>query len=147
MPERTKATAASRTDGAALDLSKRDLTLDLARVFCVLLVVVIHLLFVGVDTEARSGIALERPLEAQSWFPVATWFGQIMPLFFVVGGFASMTAWRSLQRRGGNGADYVKSRVLRLAQPTCPLFVFYVVAITAGLLLIRLAGALSFEVL
>ena len=58
-----------------------------------------------------------------------------------------MTAWRSLQRRGGDGPDYVKSRVLRLAQPTFPLFCFYVVAIGAGLLLINLTGALAFEVL
>jgi fucose 4-O-acetylase-like acetyltransferase len=134
-----------RSERAALDLSKRDLTLDLARVFCVLLVVVIHLLMVGVRTE--GGIALERPLEAQPWFPLATWAGQIMPLFFVVGGFASMTAWRSLQRRGGDADDYVKSRVLRLAQPTFPLFVFYVIAIGAGLLIIAATGALPFDVL
>jgi fucose 4-O-acetylase-like acetyltransferase len=137
--------ATKRTERAALDLSRRDLTLDLARVFCVLLVVVIHLLMVGVRTE--GGIALERPLEAQPWFPHVTWVGQIMPLFFVVGGFASMTAWRSLQRRGGDADDYVKSRVLRLAQPTFPLFVFYVVAIGAGLLIIAATGALPFEVL
>ena len=35
---------------SSIDLSKRDLTLDLARVFAVLLVVVIHLLEVGVGT-------------------------------------------------------------------------------------------------
>ncbi|HEV7741149.1 MAG TPA: acyltransferase [Pseudolysinimonas sp.] len=139
--------ATERSNAAAIDLSRRDLTLDLARVFCVLLVVVIHLLFVGVNTHGPSGIALERPLEAQEWFPIATWFGQIMPLFFVVGGFASMTAWRSLRRRGGDGADYVRSRVLRLAQPTFPLFCFYVVAIGAGLILIDATGALSFDVL
>ncbi|CAN5553888.1 acyltransferase family protein [soil metagenome] len=135
------------TDRGAIDLSKRDLTLDLARVFCVLLVVVIHLLMVGVNTQSPSGITLERPLEAQPWFAMVTWFGQIMPLFFVVGGFASMTAWRSLQRRGGDGAGYVKSRVLRLAQPALPLFVFYVVAIGVGLIIINATGALSFELL
>jgi Acyltransferase family len=139
--------ATKQSERAAIDLSRRDLTLDLARVFCVLLVVVIHLLMVGVNTEAPGGIALERPLEAQTWFPLATWLGQIMPLFFVVGGFASMTAWRSLQRRGGDGADYVKSRVLRLAQPTFPLFVFYIVAIGAGLLIINATGLLGFAVL
>ena len=144
MPQ-PKASATARSDAAAIDLSKRDLTLDLARVFCVLLVVVIHLLFVGVD--ARGGIALVRPLEAQSWFPVATWFGQIMPLFFVVGGFASMTAWRSLQRRGGDGPDFVRTRVLRLAQPAFPLFVFYVVATGVGYLIVQATGALSFETL
>jgi fucose 4-O-acetylase-like acetyltransferase len=139
--------ATARSGAGALDLSKRDLTLDLARVFCVLLVVVIHLLMVGVDTEAPGGIALQRPLEAQEWFPIASWFGQIMPLFFVVGGFASMTAWRSLQRRGGNGPGFVRNRMLRLAQPTFPLFVFYVVATGVGYLIVQATHALSFEVL
>lgn len=145
MAERTSATTSS--GAAAPDLSRRDLTLDLARVFCVLLVVVVHLLMVGVDTQAPGGIALQRTLEAQAWFPLASWFGQIMPLFFVVGGFASMTAWRSLQRRGGNGPDFVRTRVLRLAQPTFPLFVFYVVATGAGYLIVQATGALSLEVL
>jgi Acyltransferase family len=113
----------------SIDLSKRDLTLDLARVFCVLLVVAIHLMMVGVGLSASGAIVVSRPLEAQSWFPLATWAGQIMPLFFVVGGFAAITAWRSLRRRGGTGADYVRNRVLRLAQPALPLYIFYAIVI------------------
>jgi fucose 4-O-acetylase-like acetyltransferase len=120
---------------SSLDLSKRDLTLDLARVFCVLLVVVIHLLFIGVGRDAEGGLVISRPLEEQPWFAGVTWVGQIMPLFFVVGGFASITAWRSTVRRGGSAADYVKTRVLRLAQPTLPLFLFYVVVVGAATLL------------
>lgn len=120
---------------SALDLSKRDLTLDLARVFCVLLVVVIHLLFIGVGRDAAGDLVISRPLEEQPWFAGVTWAGQIMPLFFVVGGFASLTAWRSNVRRGGTGADYVKTRVLRLAQPSLPLFLFYVVVIGGATLL------------
>lgn len=117
------------TRSSSIDLSKRDLTLDIARVFCVLLVVVIHLLMVGVGLDESGAIVVSRPLETQSWFPWATWVGQIMPLFFVVGGFASITAWRSLSRRGGTASDYVRNRVLRLAQPALPLFIFYVVVI------------------
>jgi fucose 4-O-acetylase-like acetyltransferase len=120
---------------SSLDLSKRDLTLDLARVFCVLLVVVIHLLFIGVGRDATGALVISRPLEEQPWFAAVTWAGQIMPLFFVVGGFASITAWRSTVRRGGTAADYVKTRVLRLAQPTLPLFLFYVVVIGGATLL------------
>jgi fucose 4-O-acetylase-like acetyltransferase len=120
---------------SSLDLSKRDLTLDLARVFCVLLVVVIHLLMVGVGTTEDGELVVSRPLEQRPWFDAATWVGQIMPLFFVVGGFASITAWRSLVRRGGNAADYVKTRVLRLAQPALPLFLFYVAVIGGATLL------------
>lgn len=116
---------------SAIDLSRRDLTLDLARVFAVLLVVVIHLLEVGVGT-GPHGLTISRPLEHQPWFNAVTWVLQIMPLFFVVGGFASLTAWRSLIRRGGGGADYVRARVLRLAQPAFPLFVFYVVVVGAA---------------
>lgn len=114
---------------SSIDLSKRDLTLDLARVFCVLLVVAIHLMMVGVGLSATGAIVVSRPLETQPWFALATWGGQIMPLFFVVGGFAAITAWRSLVRRGGTPADYVRNRVLRLAQPALPLFIFYVVVI------------------
>ena len=136
-----------RAASASIDLSKRDLTLDLARVFCVLFVVVIHLLMTGVIVDARSGIGLQRTLEAQPWYAHATWVGQIMPLFFVIGGFAGMTAWRSLQRRGGDAPGYVTSRVLRLAQPAFPLFVFYVVAIGAGLIIIMTTGLLGFPVL
>ncbi|WP_291037474.1 acyltransferase [Herbiconiux sp.] len=120
---------------SAIDISKRDLTLDLARVFCVLLVVVIHLLMVGVGFGADGQVEVSRPLESQWWFAPVTWAGQIMPLFFVVGGFASITAWRSLTRRGGTASDYVRNRVLRLAQPALPLFVFYVVVIGGARLL------------
>lgn len=119
----------------AIDLSRRDLTLDIARVFCVLLVVVIHLLMVGVGVGADGALVVSRPLEDQPWFPYATWAGQIMPLFFVVGGFASLTAWRSAVRRGESAAGYVRNRVLRLAQPTLPLFVFYTVVLGGALLL------------
>ncbi len=124
----------SRADAPSIDLSKRDLTLDLARVFCVLLVVGIHLLETGVGT-GSSGLVVSRPLEHQPWFNGLTWVFQIMPLFFVVGGFASLTSWRSLQRRGGGAADYVKSRVIRLAQPALPLFVFYVVVVGGATLI------------
>jgi len=130
---RTRAAKTVESKSQSIDLSKRDLTLDIARVFCVLLVVVIHLLMVGVGTgpdgELIAQTPTESPLGTQPWFPIATWAGQIMPLFFVVGGFASITAWRSLQRRGGTAADYVRNRVLRLAQPALPLFIFYFVVI------------------
>ena len=118
---------------SSIDLSKRDLTLDIARVFCVLLVVAIHLMMVGVGFDRSGNLVAQAPddspLGSQPWFAGVTWAGQIMPLFFVVGGFAAITAWRSLVRRGGTAADYVRNRVLRLAQPALPLYIFYVVVI------------------
>jgi Acyltransferase family len=118
-----------------VDLSKRDLTLDLTRVFCVLLVVAIHLMFVGVGHDSKGALTISRPLDHEAWFPLATWAGQIMPVFFVVGGFAGLTSWRSTIRRGGNARDFVRTRVLRLAQPALPLFIFYVVVLGAATLI------------
>jgi Acyltransferase family len=119
----------------SVDLSKRDLTLDLTRVFCVLLVVAIHLMFVGVGHTRSGALTISRPLDHESWFPLATWFGQIMPVFFVVGGFAGLTSWRSTVRKGKNAADFARTRVLRLAQPAFPLFIFYVVVLGAATLI------------
>lgn len=110
-------------------LAKRDLVVDLARVACVVLVVVIHLLMIGVGFGADGQIVASRPLEAQPWFDAATWIGQIMPLFFALGGFTAYTAWQSLRRRGGDSIDFVRGRVLRLARPALPLFVFFAVAL------------------
>lgn len=133
------------TPTPGIDVTKRDPTLDLARVFCVLLVVAIHLLEVGVGTGPR-GLVVSRPLEHQPWFDAATWVLQIMPLFFVVGGFAGSTAWRRMQtrgepgaamteREGGLAASYAASRVLRLAEPALPLFVFFAVVVGAATLI------------
>lgn len=129
------AAADARTAPSASDLSHRDLTLDLARVVCVLLVVVIHLLQTGVGPGPDGGLIASRPLEQQPWFAGATWVGQIMPLFFVVGGFAAVTGWRSWTRKGGDATGYVRSRTLRLAQPSLPLFVFFAIVLGAVALL------------
>lgn len=142
-------TAHSRRSG--IDLESRDLTLDLARVFCVLLVVVIHLLFVGVGPGADGALIITRPLEEQPWFWAATWVGQIMPLFFVVGGFATATSLRSHRRRaaaaGGirDAADraFVHTRIQRLARPALPLFLFLAVALTGATALGVDAGLLD----
>ncbi|WP_394552490.1 acyltransferase [Agromyces sp. MMS24-JH15] len=128
----------SRTavERAAL-IARRDVVVDLARAACILLVVVAHLLMIGVWFDDSGAIVLSRPAEAQPWFAAATWAGQVMPLFFALGGFTAITAWRSLQKRGGDSADFVRARVLRLATPALPLFIGFAL----GLGTARLAGA------
>lgn len=115
-------------------LSKRDLTVDLARVACVLLVVVVHTLFTGVR-ESAQGFEIERTVELQHWFNAVSWVFEIMPLFFVVGGFASLAAYRSTLRKGLDAGDYVRGRILRLARPALPLFVFFAIALTTASLM------------
>lgn len=108
----------------------RDLTLDLARVVCVILVVFVHILFTGVGRGPDGSLLIERTVEAQSWFTAASWIANIMPLFFVVGGYAARAGWRSASARGDTAADFVRVRLIRLARPALPLFVFF--ALTLG---------------
>ncbi|MFB9642109.1 acyltransferase family protein [Agromyces lapidis] len=128
-------TARTGDGGSPRAAASRDLVVDLARVACILLVVVIHLLMIGVGYAPDGSLVVSRPLEAQPWFAAATWFGQIMPLFFAVGGFTALAAWRSLRRRGGDATAFVRGRVLRLAGPALPLFVFFSVVLGAATLI------------
>jgi hypothetical protein len=111
------------------DLSGRDLTLDLARVTCVVFVIVVHLLQVGIGPGPDGALVTSRPAEQEPWFNAATWVGQIMPLFFVVGGFASAAGWASWTRKGGDATGFIRTRTLRLAQPALPLFAFFAVVL------------------
>ncbi|WP_026541186.1 acyltransferase family protein [Paenarthrobacter nicotinovorans] len=106
----------------------RDLVVDFIRVACMFAVVAVHLLMMGISVDS-AGIGVGNPLTSLSWFAQGTWFGQVMPLFFVVGGFASLTSWRSLQRKGGDAGDYLRNRVLRLVRPTVALYAFLTVAL------------------
>ena len=107
----------------------RDLTLDLARVSCVILVVFVHILFTGVGRAADGSLLIERTVEAQTWFTAASWIANIMPLFFVVGGYAARAGWRSAVARGDSADDFVRVRLVRLARPALPLFVFLAIAL------------------
>lgn len=113
----------------------RDLTLDLVRVACVVLVVFAHILFSGVGRGPDGSIVIERTVEQQTWFDVASWLADIMPLFFVVGGFAARAGWASSQKRGGTEDEFVRVRLARLARPALPLFVFFTVALGAARML------------
>lgn len=110
-------------------LSRRDLTLDLARVFCVVLVVFVHILFTGVGRGADGSVQIERTVELQPWFAAVTWFANIMPLFFVVGGFAARAGWRSAVAKGVTADAFVRVRLARLARPAIPVFVFFTAAL------------------
>lgn len=109
----------------------RDLTLDLTRVACVVLVVFVHILFTGVGRADDGALLIERTVEGEAWFNAASWIANIMPLFFVVGGYAARAGWRSAQRRGESADDFVRLRLVRLARPALPVLVFFAVALGA----------------
>lgn len=109
-------------------IAQRDLVVDLVRTACVVLVVVVHITMVGVAV-GPDGIAVTSPLQEAPWYVAATWVGQVMPLFFVVGGFASAVGWRSTVARGGGARDFVATRLVRLFRPAVPLFLVLAAAL------------------
>ncbi|WGD36967.1 acyltransferase [Lysinibacter sp. HNR] len=104
---------ARRTVDDTSPASGRDRAVDLARAACLLAVVGVHALMVGVSIPDGTAV-LENALESWSGFTVFSWFAQMMPLFFVLGGFASATHYRRLRARGTSPTDYVATRLRRL---------------------------------
>ena len=49
---------------------------------------------------------------------LATWFLQVMPIFFFVGGFSNLTAYDSAKRKGASDWDFVRARLWRLLKPS-----------------------------
>jgi fucose 4-O-acetylase-like acetyltransferase len=125
----------SKADGSNPSV-QRDPVMDLARVICLALVVAGHLLMLGAFVSSHSVLVIERTLLLQPWFTPVTWIAQVMPLFFVVGGFAGARSWRRMEARGGSPAEFILARVQRLARPAIPLFAVLALAI----LVMQLSG-------
>lgn len=112
----------------------RDPSVDAVRVGLLAVVLVLHATMCGVSVGV-DGPVLRNTLEHQGWFGPVSWVVQIMPLFFVVGGFSSLHHWRAVRARGATAADYVRTRLDRLVRPAVVLVVVVAGALgTAGLL-------------
>ncbi len=116
--------------------SPRDPVMDLARVGCLALVVVGHLLMLGASVDVDGRLVIERTLLLQPWFTPVTWVALIMPLFFVVGGLVGAQAWRRAEARGVTAAEFIRGRFQRLARPAVPLFA----CLSLAILVMRLSG-------
>lgn len=110
---------------------QRDATIDAVRAACLLAVVLLHSLMVGVEIGSDGSLHTSVALSGEPWFAPITWILQIMPLFFIAGGFASLTQWRRMRAKGASAADYVLSRVRRLAVPAA-IMIFAVGAVLLG---------------
>lgn len=61
-----------------------------------------------------------------------TWIGQVMPLFFFVGGYASATSLLSAERKGIRPTDWVLTRLRRMVAPAVVLAAVWAAAIAVG---------------
>jgi len=94
----------------------RDQAVDLVRAMCVVAVVVLHSLMVGVSIDAQ-GPVFANAGDTGWWLIPVSWMLQVMPLFFMIGGFAGYTAYQRMQAHGGTGRAFVTGRLVRLLLP------------------------------
>ena len=121
----------SATDVADRTPTDRNRAVDLYRAAAMAVVAVGHWLLMVVvvaDGELDGGNLLDGS-PGYGWL---TWIGQVMPLFFFVGGFASATSLRSAERRGVRPADWIATRLHRMATPAALLAGAWAVALVVG---------------
>ncbi|MGG7463387.1 acyltransferase family protein [Plantibacter sp. YIM 135347] len=116
--------------------STRDRALDLVRSVSLVVVVLLHGMMAGISVGPSRQVVVTNALEDQPWFIPLSWLVQVMPLFFIVGGFAGLSQWRRVQARGGSAVEFVRSRLERLARPAIVVFG----TIAGGLVVASIAG-------
>ena len=107
----------------------RNRVVDFVRVVSILVVVFGHWFAASIWLLPDGEIRLMNSLE---WIPYAgwvTWIVQVMPIFFLVGGYANGRALHAREREGVDYSEWVTKRVRRLFTPVIPLLVVWTLLI------------------
>jgi fucose 4-O-acetylase-like acetyltransferase len=100
----------------------RERSADMWRALAIFLVVLGHWFVIAVVY--RDGeLSGYNALAVLTWIDPVTWLFQVMPIFFLVGGYASAASLASHRASGGDGIGWVLRRTDRLLRPTTALFV------------------------
>ncbi len=102
----------------------RNRVVDLLRVASILVVVFGHWLMAAVTIESGE-LTAGHLLELADWTHPLTWIFQVMPVFFLVGGYANGLSWRSARRRGEGFGGWLRARLRRLILPVVPLLLIW----------------------
>lgn len=105
---------------AAKAPESRNRLVDFLRAASILAVISGHWLlaapYVGED-----GFVIGNMLELAAYTEWLSWGFQVMPIFFLVGGYANGVSWRAAQRDGKRFSTWLDARLRRLILPVLPL--------------------------
>ena len=110
------------SDMASRTPPERNRYVDFLRAVSILFVVIGHWLIATawyVDGELTPGHLLKSHPQTQ-WL---TWLFQVMPIFFIVGGYSNAVSLESAERKGQGYADWLAARLHRLVTPLLALIV------------------------
>ncbi|BCL12688.1 acyltransferase family protein [Micromonospora sagamiensis] len=115
----------------------RERHVDLLRAVAITMVVLGHWTVTVLGHDAAGRPTARSALPELPWAYPLTWLAQVMPVFFLVGGYANAASLAARRSRGGDATDWLLDRSARLVRPTTLL----VLVLAGGALVGRLAGA------
>ncbi len=117
-------TAAALADATP---AARNRVVDFLRAAAILVVVLGHWLMAAVYVEPDGDLRRSDLLDLAAWTHPLTWVLQVMPVFFLVGGYSNALSWRSARTKGETYGGWLRTRMRRLTLPLLPLLVFWAV--------------------
>lgn len=110
----------------------RNRVVDLLRGAAILVVCLGHWLMAAVYVDDAGALRRGDLLGIATWTHPLTWVLQVMPVFFLVGGYANAISWRGARRRGTSYGGWLRARLRRLTLPLLPLMLFWAVVAPAA---------------
>jgi len=107
----------------------RNRYVDFLRAVSMLVVTVGHWLAAAPYFDATDTLTTSHILTVVPWTAWLTWIVQVMPIFFMVGGYANGISWRAARRDNKSYAAWLEGRLRRLVWPILPLLVVWVVIV------------------
>ncbi|MCI4061544.1 acyltransferase [Micromonospora sp. R77] len=120
----------------------RERYVDLLRALAITMVVLGHwgVTVIGHDPTGRP--TGHSALGDLPWVWPLTWLAQVMPVFFLVGGYANAASLTARRAHGGNATGWLIDRSARLVRPTTALLV----VLAVGAAVARLRGTDATEI-
>ncbi|MFN2100355.1 acyltransferase family protein [Altererythrobacter sp. MF3-039] len=106
---------------------ERNRWIDFLRALSIMAVVIGHWLVAAPYIDASGEVQGGHLLGIIPWTQWLTWGFQVMPIFFLVGGFSNGVSWAAQVRDGGRYSDWFASRVQRLINPVFPVLLAWAV--------------------
>ena len=122
------------TDISGNTPKNRNRAIDFYRAIAMLAVAFGHWLAIAVFVDESGGIVAGNALEYNPNMAWMSWVLQVMPLFFIVGGFSSAMSLDSHSRNQGKPQDWVAARLRRMTAPTTVLASFWLAALAIAVM-------------
>ncbi|MFG3702106.1 acyltransferase [Micromonospora sp. NPDC047620] len=121
---------------AARTPAGRERYVDLLRALAIVMVVLGHWAVAAIGEDPTGRPTARSALPDLPWAYPLTWVAQVMPVFFLVGGYANAASLTARRAAGGDAVSWLLGRGARLLRPTTALLL----VIAAGSAVASLVG-------